>query len=261
MLNYLDLLEDVMTHGDLRETRTGVPAISIFGTQNRYDLRKSFPAITTKKLYWPGVVHELLWFISGNTNVTYLQENNVYIWNEWCDDDGNLGPVYGHQWRDFNSQGIDQLQNSVNLLRTDPLSRRNIVCAWNPAQIDDMALPPCHSFFQFYVANDELSCHMYQRSADLFLGVPFNIASYSLLTCMMAKITGLYPGDFIHSIGDAHVYVNHLDQAIEQLSREPKARPTLWLSKEPKEIDDFRWEHIKLQNYKSHPGIKAPIAV
>lgn len=279
MKQYLDILKDIMANGVQRGDRTGTGTISIFGTQSRYNLRESFPLITTKKVWMKGVAHELLWMLSGDTNIKYLVDNDVRIWNEWANaDDGELGPVYGAQWRywyrcssrnwhgdmdpvGYGSGYIDQIKSVINSIKTNPESRRHIVSAWNVSEIDKMALPPCHILMQFYVANGELSCHMYQRSADMLLGAPFNIASYSLLTHMIAQVCGLQVGDFVHSIGDAHIYLNHLNQVNEQLSREPHRLPTLWLSSDIKDIDDFKFEDIKVKDYKCHPAIKASIAV
>lgn len=263
---YLELLEQVLSKGQSRMDRTGVGTLSYFGAQSRYDLRESFPLLTTKKLYLRGIIHELLWFIAGDTNVRYLQENKVRIWDEWARDDGDLGRVYGAQWRDWRKPDggqVDQLAEVVKSIRNNPTSRRHIVCAWNPGEIDQMALPPCHAMFQFWVNIEagELSCQLYQRSADLFLGVPFNIASYSLLTMMVAQVCGLKPAEFVHTLGDAHIYTNHLDQVKEQLSRPPRTLPTMHLDPEVKELEDFRYEHFRLENYDPHPAIKAPIAV
>ena len=284
MKQYLDTLRYILENGTKREDRTGTGTISVFGTQNRYDLRKGFPAVTTKKLWFKGVVHELLWMLKGQTNIEYLVNNGVHIWDEWADHKGELGPIYGAQWRswpayeaeeitvidmwgnedidiNFKDNYLDQIAQVINSIKTNPDSRRHIVSAWNVAEIEKMSLPPCHMMFQFYVANGELSCQMYQRSADFFLGAPFNIASYALLTHMVAQVCGLKVGDFIHTIGDAHIYLNHLDQANEQLSREPYELPTLWLNTSIDNIDDFNYEDIKLVGYNSHPTIKAPISV
>lgn len=259
MKSYLDTLKFVLDKGTESKDRTGVGTISVFGVQTRYDLQKGFPAVTTKRLWMKGVIHELLWFLQGSTNIQYLQKHGVRIWNAWADEDGELGPVYGKQWRDWD--GVDQIQRLVKGLKENPYSRRHIVSAWNAGEIDQMNLAPCHAFFQFYVRNDTLSCQLYQRSADMFLGVPFNIASYSLLTHMLAQVCGYDVGEFIHTLGDAHIYLNHLEQVKEQLSREPYPLPTLWLNPEIECIDDFKYKDIKLENYRNHPAIKAPIAV
>ncbi|MFL2978045.1 MAG: thymidylate synthase [Candidatus Thalassarchaeaceae archaeon] len=264
MEEYLRLMRRILDEGVERSDRTGTGTTSVFGHQMRFDLRERFPAVTTKRVHWPSIIHELLWFISGDTNVRYLQENGVRIWNEWADENGDLGPVYGKQWRKWEARDgriIDQLQNAIEMIQENPTSRRIIVNAWNVGELDDMALMPCHAFFQFYVANGELSLHLYQRSADVFLGVPFNISSYALLCCMVAQVTGLKPGDFVHTIGDAHLYLNHLDQAREQISREPKSWPYLELNSDCKTIDDFTYDDIKIHDYEHHPHIKAPISV
>ena len=264
MEEYQQLMRRILLEGIEKEDRTGTGTLSVFGHQMRFDLRRKFPAVTTKKVHWPSIIHELLWFISGDTNVKYLQENKVRIWNEWADENGDLGPVYGKQWRKWETNDgriIDQLQNAIEMIKTNPGSRRIIVSAWNVGELDEMALMPCHAFFQFYVANGELSLQLYQRSADVFLGVPFNISSYALLCCMMAQITGLKPGDFVHTIGDAHLYLNHLDQAREQISRTPLEWPSLRLNPECKTIDDFKFEDIIIEDYNHHPHIKAPISV
>jgi thymidylate synthase len=261
---YLELLGDVLDHGTAKSDRTGTGTVSVFGRQMRFDLSAGFPALTTKKLHMRSVVTELLWFLRGDTNVRWLQERGVKIWDEWADEDGELGPVYGHQWRSWpapDGRSIDQIAQVIESIRTDPDSRRHIVSAWNPAEVDVMALPPCHTMFQFYVAGGRLSCQLYQRSADIFLGVPFNIASYALLTMMIAQICDLEPGDFVHTLGDAHLYTNHLDQARIQLGREPRTLPTLRLNPERREIDDFEYDDIELLDYDPHPSIKAPIAV
>ncbi|HRQ90304.1 MAG TPA: thymidylate synthase [Bacteroidia bacterium] len=263
---YLDLLRHVLEHGSERDDRTGVGTIGVFGAQARFDLRTSFPCLTTKKLHLRSIIHELLWFLKGDTNIGYLKENGVTIWDEWADADGNLGPVYGKQWRSWatpSGESIDQLARVVESIRTNPASRRHLVSAWNPADVDRMALPPCHALFQFYVDTSagELSCQLYQRSADLFLGVPFNIASYALLTLMMAQVCGLKPGEFVHTFGDLHLYRNHLEQARLQLSREPRPLPTMRLNPAVAEIDGFRFEDFELVGYDPHPAIKAPIAV
>jgi thymidylate synthase len=264
MRAYLDLLRDVRDHGTFRPDRTGTGTYSVFGRQLRFDLSEGFPLVTTKKVFLKGIVHELLWFLSGSTNVRYLQEHGVRIWDEWADEAGELGPVYGSQWRswpDADGGTIDQITQVLDSIRDNPDSRRHIVTAWNPAEVDEMALPPCHSLFQFYVADGRLSCQLYQRSADLFLGVPFNIASYALLTMMVAQVTDLAPGDFVHTFGDAHLYANHVDQADEQLAREPYPLPTMHLNPEVRDLFAFRFEDFELQGYRCHPAIKAPIAV
>jgi len=264
MKPYLDLMRHVLEHGAKKDDRTGTGTLSVFGWQMRYNLAEGFPLVTTKKCHLRSIIHELLWFLQGDTNIQYLKENGVSIWDEWADDNGNLGPVYGHQWRNWpkpDGGTIDQISEVVKTLKTNPDSRRIIVSAWNVADLDKMALAPCHAFFQFYVADGKLSCQLYQRSADIFLGVPFNIASYALLTLMMAQVTGLKPGDFVHTLGDAHLYLNHLDQTREQLSREPRPRPTMTLNPEVKDIFAFRFEDFTLTGYDPHPAIKAPVAV
>ena len=264
MEQYLDLLRRILEHGGDKDDRTGTGTKSIFGHQMRFDLSESFPAVTTKKIHWPSVIHELLWIISGETNVKYLQENKVRIWNEWADEDGDLGPVYGKQWRKWESNDgevIDQIKNSIELIKNNPESRRIIVSAWNVGELDKMALMPCHAFFQFHVANGKLNCQLYQRSADVFLGVPFNIASYALLTHMMAQICGLEAGTFVHTLGDAHLYNNHLEQAQLQISREPLPLPQLKLNPDCTTIDSFTFEDIEVVGYEHHPHISAPIAV
>jgi thymidylate synthase len=264
MKPYLDLMQHVLEHGTHKEDRTGVGTLSVFGYQMRLDLAAGFPAVTTKKLHLRSIIHELLWFLQGDTNIRYLHENGVTIWDEWADEEGNLGPVYGYQWRSWPAAGgrtIDQMSQVVESLRTNPDSRRHIVSAWNPADVDRMALPPCHTLFQFYVANGRLSCQLYQRSADIFLGVPFNIASYALLTMMVAQVTGHQPGDFVHTFGDAHLYCNHLEQARLQLAREPLPLPEMKLNPDVSDLFSFRYEDFQLVNYQSHPPIKAPIAV
>lgn len=264
MRQYLDLMRRVRTDGIRKEDRTGTGTLSIFGHQMRFDLSRGFPVVTTKKLHLRSIIHELLWFLKGDTNVRYLREHGVSIWDEWADENGDLGPVYGHQWRSWPTpQGgsVDQISQVVEQIRHNPDSRRHIVSAWNPAEVDSMALPPCHTLFQFYVAEERLSCQLYQRSADIFLGVPFNIASYSLLTLMVAQVTGLKPGEFVHTFGDAHLYLNHLEQADLQLSRDPFPLPQMCLNPEISSIFDFRFEDFELQNYRSHPHIKAPVAV
>ena len=264
MKPYLDLMRHVLEHGTKKDDRTGTGTLSVFGWQMRYDLAAGFPLVTTKKCHLRSIIHELLWFLQGDTNIRYLKENGVSIWDEWADENGNLGPVYGVQWRSWrgaDGRTVDQIQAAVDLLRRDPNSRRIIVNAWNVGELDQMALTPCHAMFQFYVADGRLSCQLYQRSADIFLGVPFNIASYALLTLMMAQVTGLKPGDFIHTLGDAHLYLNHLDQAREQLSRSPRSLPTMKLNPAVQSIFDFRFEDFTLEGYDPHPAIKAPVAV
>ncbi len=261
---YLDLMRTVLEHGVDRNDRTGVGTRSVFGHQMRFDLSRGFPLITTKKLHLRSIIHELLWFLKGDTNIAYLQQNGVRIWDEWADEHGNLGPVYGYQWRswpDPKGGSVDQIANVLKQIRTTPQSRRLIVSAWNPAQVDEMKLPPCHCLFQFYVANGRLSCQLYQRSADIFLGVPFNIASYALLLAMVAQVTGLEPGEFIHTLGDAHLYSNHFEQAKEQLTREPKAPPRLVLNPEVKDLFAFTFDDIHIEAYDAHPHIKAKVAV
>jgi thymidylate synthase len=264
MNQYLSLLDHVLSTGVQKQDRTGTGTVSVFGYQMRFDLQEHFPLLTTKKLHLRSIIHELLWFLKGSTNTKYLTENNVSIWNEWADKDGNLGPVYGYQWRSWpkpDGSHIDQVKQVVESIKNNPDSRRHIVSAWNVSDLDKMALPPCHLLFQFYVANGELSCQMYQRSCDIFLGVPFNIASYALLTLMMAQATGLRPGTFIHTLGDAHIYLNHLDQVKLQLSRTPLEPPQMRLNPEIKNIDDFQFDDFQLMNYQSHPHIKGDIAV
>jgi len=264
MKPYLDLMRHVLEHGTQKDDRTGTGTLSVFGWQMRYNLAEGFPLVTTKKCHLRSIIHELLWFLQGDTNIRYLKENGVSIWDEWADENGNLGPVYGHQWRSWpkpDGGTIDQISEVVNTLRTNPDSRRIIVSAWNVADLDKMALAPCHAFFQFYVADGKLSCQLYQRSADIFLGVPFNIASYALLTLMMAQVTGLKPGDFVHTLGDAHLYLNHLDQTREQLSRAPRPLPTMTLNPAVRDIFAFRFEDFSLSGYDPHPAIKAPVAV
>lgn len=264
MKSYLDLLKTVLETGTYRDDRTGTGTYSIFGAQARFSLSPDFPLLTTKKLHLRSIIHELLWFIQGNTNIKYLKENKVTIWDEWADADGNLGPVYGAQWRDWaapDGQRVDQLAEVIDTIKNNPDSRRHIVCAWNPGEIKEMALPPCHALFQFYVADGELSCQLYQRSADIFLGVPFNIASYALLTMMVAQVCNLKPKEFVHTFGDLHLYANHVDQAKEQLSREPRPLPQMKINPAVKSIDGFRYEDFELVNYDPHPAIKAPIAV
>ena len=264
MKPYLDLMRHVLEHGTRKDDRTGTGTLSVFGWQMRYNLAEGFPLVTTKKCHLRSIIHELLWFLQGDTNIRYLKENGVSIWDEWADENGNLGPVYGHQWRSWpkpDGGTIDQISEVVKPLKSNPDSRRIIVSAWNVADLDKMALAPCHAFFQFYVADGRLSCQLYQRSADIFLGVPFNIASYALLTLMMAQVTGLKPGDFVHTLGDAHLYLNHLDQAREQLSRAPRPLPTMTLNPDVKDIFAFRFEDFTLSGYDPHPAIKAPVAV
>ncbi len=257
-------MRHVRDNGAKKEDRTGTGTLSVFGYQMRFDLAAGFPVLTTKKLHLKSIIHELLWFLSGDTNIRYLKENGVSIWDEWADENGNLGPVYGHQWRSWPARDggtIDQISNLVRMIETNPDSRRLIVSAWNVADVDHMALPPCHCLFQFYVADGKLSCQLYQRSADIFLGVPFNIASYALLTMMLAQVTGLKPGEFVHSFGDAHLYLNHLDQVEEQLKREPLPLPEMKINPEVNNIFDFRYEDFELVGYEAHPHIKAPVAV
>ncbi|MGH8247373.1 MAG: thymidylate synthase [Gammaproteobacteria bacterium] len=264
MKQYLDLMRHVRDHGLRKTDRTGTGTLSVFGHQMRWDLDQGFPAVTTKKLHFKSIIHELLWFLQGSTNVRYLRENGVTIWDEWADERGELGPVYGAQWRSWRTPDgrvVDQISSVVEQIRRRPDSRRLIVSAWNVGEIDKMALAPCHAFFQFYVAGGRLSCQMYQRSADVFLGVPFNIASYALLTMMMAQVTQLLPGEFVHTLGDAHLYLNHLEQADEQLRRSPFPLPRMQLNPEVKSIFDFRYEDFKLIDYRSHPAMTAPIAV
>ena len=254
----------VLEHGTDKTDRTGTGTRSVFGYQTRYNLNDGFPLVTTKKCHLRSIIHELLWFIKGDTNITYLHDNKVTIWDEWADENGDLGPIYGKQWRRWEAadgRTIDQLSNVINLIKTKPDSRRMIVCAWNPGEVDKMALPPCHSLFQFYVADNKLSCQLYQRSADVFLGVPFNIASYSLLTMMIAQVCGLELGDFVHTTGDTHLYSNHFEQAKLQLSREPFPLPTMKLNPDIKSVFDFKFEDFELQNYQCHSVIKAPVAV
>jgi thymidylate synthase len=261
---YLDLLAEVLEDGARKTDRTGTGTLSVFGRQLRFGLEERFPLLTTKKLHLKSIIYELLWFLRGDTNVKWLQERGVTIWDEWADESGNLGPVYGYQWRHWRTpdgREIDQIAQVINSLRNRPDSRRHLVSAWNPADVDKMALPPCHALFQFYVANGRLSCQMYQRSADLFLGVPFNIASYSLLTLMVAQVTNLKPGDFILTLGDAHLYLNHLEQAREQIGRTPRAFPRMKLNPARRELLEFEYEDFTLEGYDPHPAIKAPIAV
>ncbi|HEY9134362.1 MAG TPA: thymidylate synthase [Pseudomonadales bacterium] len=264
MKQYLDLMRHVRDNGVVKEDRTGTGTRSVFGYQMRFDLAEGFPVVTTKKLHLKSIIHELLWFLSGDTNIKYLTENGVKIWDAWADENGDLGPVYGYQWRSWpTSEGrhIDQISQLIEQIKTNPDSRRLIVSAWNVANVDSMALPPCHTLFQFYVAKGKLSCQLYQRSADIFLGVPFNIASYALLTLMIAQVTGLEPGEFIHTFGDAHLYSNHLEQVNEQLRRKPHALPQMNINPEVKSIFDFKFEDFELMDYTPHPHIAAPVAV
>jgi len=264
MRQYLDLLQDILDNGVIKSDRTGTGTRSVFGRQLRFDLRESFPLLTTKKLHLRSIIHELLWFIRGETNIRYLNDNGVHIWDEWADSEGELGPIYGYQWRSWPAPGgnaVDQLSGVIEQIKSNPDSRRLIVSAWNVAQIPDMALPPCHALFQFYVAEGKLSCQLYQRSADVFLGVPFNIASYSLLTVMAAQVTGLDLGEFVHTFGDVHLYRNHVEQARLQLTREPRALPALKINPAVKSLFDFQYEDFSLENYDPHPHIKAPLAV
>ena len=264
MRQYLDLLQRLLEHGNEKGDRTGTGTLSLFGGQLRFDLADGFPMLTTKRLHWPSIAHELLWFLSGDTNVRYLREHGVTIWDEWADADGELGPVYGHQWRSWPARDggtIDQIAWLVDEIRRNPDSRRLVVTAWNPADLDRMALPPCHCLFQFYVARGRLSCHLYQRSADVFLGVPFNIASYALLTHLLAAETDLEPGDFVHSFGDVHLYVNHIPQARLQLARTPRPLPRLTLARRAGSIFGYRFADLLLEGYDAHPGIKAQVAV
>lgn len=264
MRQYHDLLKHVLAHGVKKEDRTGTGTLSVFGYQMRFALADSFPLLTTKKVHLKSITHELLWFLQGSTNIAYLKENGVSIWDEWADAEGNLGPIYGYQWRNWpapDGRHIDQIAEVLHTLKINPDSRRIIVSAWNVGQISQMKLPPCHAFFQFYVAEGKLSCQLYQRSADIFLGVPFNIASYALLTLMMAQVTGLKPGEFVHTLGDAHIYLNHLEQVNLQLSRDCKALPTMHLNPEVTDLFAFKFEDLTLSGYDPHPGIKAPVAV
>lgn len=264
MKQYLDLMQYVLDHGVQKHDRTGTGTISVFGYQMRYNLQDGFPMVTTKKLHLKSIIHELIWFLSGDTNIKYLKDNGVKIWDEWADADGNLGPVYGFQWRSWpkpNGEKIDQITQIINTIKNNPDSRRIIVSAWNVAEIENMALPPCHAFFQFYVADGKLSCQLYQRSADIFLGVPFNIASYALLTMMVAQVCDLAYGDFVHTLGDAHLYNNHIEQAHLQLSRTPKVLPKMKINSQVKHIFDFKFEDFTLEDYDPHPHIKGIVAV
>ena len=274
MQQYLDLIRHINANGVIKTDRTGTETQSVFGYQMRFDLSKGIPMVTTKKLHLKSIIHELLWFLKGDTNIAYLQENGVRIWNEWADKEGNLGPVYGHQWRNWNSEGLDQIKEVIDTIKTNPDSRRMLVSAWNPSVLPDTrvsfaenvannkaALPPCHAFFQFYVANGKLSCQLYQRSADVFLGVPFNIASYALLTLMMAQVCDLEAGDFVHTFGDAHIYSNHKEQIELQLSRTPKSLPTMKMNPEVKDLFGFTFEDFELLNYDPHPLIKGSVAI
>ncbi len=274
MKQYLELLEKIKNEGAGKDDRTGTGTRSLFGHQMRFDLSEGFPLITTKKVHLKSIIYELLWFLRGETNIKYLKDNGVTIWDEWADEDGNLGPVYGKQWRDWNGEGIDQIKIAIDQIKNNPTNRRIIVSAWNPSVIPDTsksfrdnvangkaALPPCHAWFQFYVSENKLSCQMYQRSADVFLGVPFNIASYALLTMMIAQVTGKELGDFVHTFGDVHIYNNHVEQVDLQLTREPRPLPQMIINPDIKDIDDFKYEDFELKGYDPHPGIKAPIAV
>tara|TARA_B100001093_G_C26813403_1_gene1008567 strand:- start:1124 stop:1948 length:825 start_codon:yes stop_codon:yes gene_type:complete len=274
MKQYHKLLNHILEKGVQKGDRTGTGTISTFGYQMRFDLSEGFPLLTTKKLHLKSIIHELLWFIKGETNIQYLKDNNVKIWDSWADENGDLGPVYGHQWRNWNSDGVDQINELINQIKNNPNSRRMIVSAWNPSVLPDTsktfsenvsngkaALPPCHAFFQFYVSDNKLSCQLYQRSADTFLGVPFNIASYALFTMMVAQVTNLEPGDFIHTFGDVHLYNNHLEQAKEQLSRDFRSLPTMKINPSVKNINNFKFEDFELQNYDPHPHIKAPVSI
>ena len=264
MKQYLDLLRHIRANGVMKEDRTGTGTQSVFGYQMRFDLSEGFPLLTTKKVHLKSIIYELLWFIAGDTNVKYLQDHGVTIWDEWADADGNLGPVYGHQWRSWpapEGRVIDQLSMVIDTIRRNPDSRRMLVTAWNPAEVDQMALPPCHCLFQFYVADGKLSCQLYQRSADVFLGVPFNIASYALLTMMIAQVCGLQPGEFVHTTGDTHIYKNHFEQVATQLSREPRPLPRMRLNPDVKSLFDFKYEDFTLEGYDPWPAIKAPVAV
>ena len=264
MKQYHDLVRHVLTHGAKKEDRTGTGTVSVFGYQMRFDLNEGFPLLTTKKVHLKSIIHELLWFLQGSTNIAYLKENGVRIWDEWADENGNLGPVYGYQWRNWpkpDGTHIDQITQVVEMIKNNPDSRRLIVSAWNVADVDKMKLPPCHAFFQFYVADGKLSCQLYQRSADIFLGVPFNIASYALLTMMIAQVCGLKLGDFVHTLGDAHIYSNHFEQVNEQLTRQPRALPKMLINPDVKSIFDFKFEDFALEDYDPYPAIKGTVAV
>ena len=264
MQQYLDLMRHVLDHGHRKEDRTGTGTLSVFGYQMRFNLEDGFPLLTTKKVHLKSIIHELLWFLQGSTNIAYLKENGVTIWDEWADESGNLGPVYGYQWRNWpkpDGGHVDQIAQVVEAIKKNPDSRRLIVSAWNVADVDKMKLPPCHAFFQFYVADGRLSCQLYQRSADIFLGVPFNIASYALLTMMVAQVCGLKAGDFVHTLGDAHIYLNHLEQVREQLSRTPRSQPRMRINPAVQDIFGFRFDDFTLESYDPHPAIKAPVAV
>jgi len=263
MKQYHDLMQHVLTHGQKKEDRTGTGTLSVFGYQMRFNLEEGFPLLTTKKLHLRSIIHELLWFLKGATNIKYLKENGVSIWDEWADENGELGPVYGAQWRSWQGKDkeVDQISELIKTIKNNPDSRRMMVCAWNVAEVEKMALPPCHVLFQFYVAHGKLSCQLYQRSADIFLGVPFNIASYALLTMMIAQVCGLRPGDFIHTLGDAHLYINHLEQTTLQLSRAFRPLPTMTINKNVKDIFSFQFSDFELSGYEPHPHIKAPVAV
>ncbi len=264
MQQYLDLMRHVLEHGNKKEDRTGTGTVSVFGYQMRFNLAEGFPLLTTKKVHLKSIIHELLWFLQGSTNIKYLKDNGVSIWDEWADENGNLGPVYGYQWRNWpkpDGTHIDQIAQVVEAIKNNPDSRRLIVSAWNVADVDQMKLPPCHAFFQFYIADGKLSCQLYQRSADIFLGVPFNIASYALLTMMVAQVCGLKLGEFVHTLGDAHIYSNHFEQTREQLSRQPRSLPTMRINPEVQDIFSFKFEDFTLENYDPHPAIKAAVAV
>ncbi len=264
MQQYLDLLTHVLNHGATKTDRTGTGTKSVFGYQMRFNLQEGFPLLTTKKVHLKSIIHELLWFLQGDTNISYLKENGVTIWDEWADENGNLGPIYGYQWRSWptaDGRHIDQISEVLKQIKNTPDSRRMIVSAWNVGEISNMKLPPCHAFFQFYVADGKLSCQLYQRSADIFLGVPFNIASYAILTMMMAQVCGLQPGDFVHTLGDAHIYLNHLEQVNTQLAREPRALPIMRLNPAVTDLFAFKYDDFTLEGYDPHPGIKAPVAV
>ena len=264
MRQYLDLLQHVLANGSEKSDRTGTGTISVFGHQMRFDLSAGFPLLTTKKVHLKSIIHELLWFLQGDTNIKYLKDNGVSIWDEWADENGDLGPIYGYQWRSWparDGRHVDQISEVLNTLKSNPDSRRIIVSAWNVGELPYMKLPPCHAFFQFYVADGKLSCQLYQRSADIFLGVPFNIASYALLTLMIAQVSGLKPGDFVHTLGDAHIYLNHMEQVKLQLAREPRALPAMKLNPAVTDLFDFKYDDFALEGYDPHPGIKAPVAV